>query len=104
MSQRLSGSILGGFGRAPAIFRHEMQRHPDIESQLLGAIDAVAAEMLGKAKLVLTDSGGLQEETTALGVPCLTLRENTERPSPFSKAQICWWVLIRARYSRPVIR
>ena len=43
-----------------------------------GYLDFVA--LMADSKLVLTDSGGLQEETTALGIPCLTLRENTERP------------------------
>ena len=44
----------------------------------VGYLDFVA--LMSKSKLVLTDSGGLQEETTALGIPCITLRENTERP------------------------
>ena len=44
----------------------------------LGYLDLLG--VMAEAKLVLTDSGGIQEETTALGVPCITLRENTERP------------------------
>jgi len=57
-----------------------------LESQLdgvlltepLGYIDFLS--LTSHARLVLTDSGGLQEESTVLGIPCLTLRENTERP------------------------
>lgn len=44
----------------------------------LGYLDFLG--LMDSARLVITDSGGIQEETTALGVPCMTLRANTERP------------------------
>ncbi len=57
-------------------------------------------EMLGlmkDARVVLTDSGGIQEETTALGVPCITLRENTERPITVSQGTNTWSVPMWSR-------
>jgi len=49
-----------------------------IFTEPLGYLDFM--KLIGDARFVLTDSGGVQEETTYLGVPCLTMRENTERP------------------------
>lgn len=87
-------AILGEVAaKVPLVFAMHPRTRNNIERfNLLGLVDAAKMvllppqgylEMLGlmaRASLVLTDSGGLQEETTALGVPCLTLRENTERP------------------------
>jgi UDP-N-acetylglucosamine 2-epimerase (non-hydrolysing) len=79
--------------RLPVVFPVHPRTHANIEKHGLATmLDSSAVlrlpplgylEMLGlmqAARVVLTDSGGIQEETTALGVPCLTLRDNTERP------------------------
>lgn len=91
--QRLLGVLREVSERLPLVFALHPRTRANIERfglQGLVAGSRVALlppqgylEMLGLmagATVVLTDSGGLQEETTALGVPCLTLRENTERP------------------------
>jgi UDP-N-acetylglucosamine 2-epimerase (non-hydrolysing) len=55
----------------------------DLEDQLTVTPPLPYLDLLGllsSAQMVLTDSGGIQEETTAMGIPCLTLRHNTERP------------------------
>ncbi len=64
---------------AAAIEQHLGGQPPRLRlTEPLGYLDFL--RLLTEAQMVLTDSGGIQEETTALGVPCLTLRENTERP------------------------
>jgi UDP-N-acetylglucosamine 2-epimerase (non-hydrolysing) len=91
--RRLLGILSEVAHSLPLVFAlHPRTRHNIERFGLMGRIDARRLlllppqgylEMLGlmrDATLVLTDSGGLQEETTALGVPCLTLRESTERP------------------------
>lgn len=56
-----------------------LENRPGIRmTEPLGYLDFLA--LMDRARLVFTDSGGIQEETTALGVPCLTFRDTTERP------------------------
>ncbi len=66
-------------GRIQAAGLHDILESPRILClPPLGYLEMLG--LMSAARLVLTDSGGMQEETTALGVPCITLRENTERP------------------------
>ena len=90
---QLLGTLKLASGRLPLLFalhprtRENIRRfglQPELDPDRILLLPPQGyLEMLGlmsAASVVLTDSGGLQEETTALGVPCLTLRNNTERP------------------------
>lgn len=60
-------------------FAEELSAHQNVTvTEPLGYLAFLG--LLARARLVLTDSGGIQEETTVLRVPCVTIRENTERP------------------------
>lgn len=63
-----------------------------------GYLDFIS--LLDGASLVLTDSGGVQEETTALGIPCVTLRDNTERPVTITEGTNC----LAGRKSKRIIQ
>lgn len=88
--RRLMGLLSDVAARLPVIF----PVHPRTRDRMLqagvtargvtftppaGYLDFL--NLMSHARVVLTDSGGIQEETTVLGVPCLTIRENTERPA-----------------------
>jgi UDP-N-acetylglucosamine 2-epimerase (non-hydrolysing) len=65
--------------RTRARLNSHIDAHPRIQLiDPLGYLDFLS--LMSDSSVVLTDSGGIQEETTALGIPCLTLRDNTERP------------------------
>jgi UDP-N-acetylglucosamine 2-epimerase (non-hydrolysing) len=87
-------ALLAALGEVAARLPVVFPIHPRTQKRILDAGLPVAAGirlvepmgylqflgLMAQAHVVLTDSGGIQEETTALGVPCLTLRANTERP------------------------
>ena len=87
---RIAGALREVSEQLPLVFpvhprtRANMQRHGIDLGAAVQLVPPLAymefLDLWKDATVVLTDSGGLQEETTALGIPCLTLRENTERP------------------------
>jgi UDP-N-acetylglucosamine 2-epimerase (non-hydrolysing) len=95
--RRLVETITGLSRRLPILFPvHPRTRARMEESGMLRAMGEKVLlcpplkyldmlSLMSRARVVLTDSGGIQEETTALGIPCMTLRENTERPITVSE-------------------
>lgn len=93
------GGLLGALERLqreiPIIFPVHPRTRKSLERMQLGGLPRLRLiepqgyldfmKLTANARMVLTDSGGIQEETTALGVPCLTMRNNTERPVTVSQ-------------------
>jgi UDP-N-acetylglucosamine 2-epimerase (non-hydrolysing) len=89
-ARRLVAALAGVAALLPIVLPLHPRGRATLEAEGLAAVDGLhVLEPLGYvdfislvrgAALVITDSGGIQEETTILGVPCLTLRPNTERP------------------------
>jgi UDP-N-acetylglucosamine 2-epimerase (non-hydrolysing) len=89
---RIFAAMAGVQQDVPVVFpvhprtRERLERSPDVTAGAtrLRLVDPLPyldfVQLMANAACVLTDSGGIQEETTALGVPCLTLRTTTERP------------------------
>jgi len=76
----------------------KLQQHPRIRlMNPLGYLENL--NLMAEAQMVLTDSGGIQEETTFLNVPCLTLRENTERPVTVTRRT---YVLVARDFSQAI--
>jgi UDP-N-acetylglucosamine 2-epimerase (non-hydrolysing) len=109
----LAGLLRRLAAEIPVVFPIHPRTHQRLAGLDLGRVHACAPlgyrEFLGLvdgARLVLTDSGGIQEETTYLGIPCITLRTTTERPVTVTRGtnvlvgddlDAAWRVVIDAR-------
>ena len=75
--------------RTAKVLKESMEREPSSDTTDLRLVDPLGyldfLKLLSHARLVMTDSGGIQEESTVLGVPCLTLRTSTERPATITE-------------------
>ena len=99
MNQRLSGVLYATVNQVRLIFPvhprtyknlmdygydAKLKEHPDLVlTKPNGYLEFM--QLMRSSKFVVTDSGGIQEETTVLGIPCLTVRPSTERPITISE-------------------